>query len=186
MSSQENALSPSTSANPDLDWSQIRETVAMLNLAVAQIAGTLTEGDDSVRTLVDSFTSMAGSIEVTSLAASQLNDSPEKETIINNCDSVSSQMQKAIIAFQFYDKMSQRLEHVSNSLRVLGELVSDQQQLYNPYAWRGLQEKIKSKYTVEAERLMFDAVVSGKSVDEAMQIVKQIQEAEQDDDVELF
>ena len=62
MSSQENALSPSTSANPDLDWSQIRETVAMLNLAVAQIAGTLTEGDDSVRTLVDSFTSMAGSI----------------------------------------------------------------------------------------------------------------------------
>ena len=31
------AVPPSTAARPDLDWSQVRETIMMLNLAVAQI-----------------------------------------------------------------------------------------------------------------------------------------------------
>ncbi len=36
----------SSAQNPDLDWSQGRETVRMVNLAVAQIEMSMTEGDD--------------------------------------------------------------------------------------------------------------------------------------------
>ena len=36
-----NTLSGSTALRPDLDWSQLKETVLMLNLAVAQIDGSL-------------------------------------------------------------------------------------------------------------------------------------------------
>ena len=50
----------SSAHSPDLDWSQVRETVLMLELAVGQIESALKEGNSSVEVLTDSFTSMAG------------------------------------------------------------------------------------------------------------------------------
>lgn len=184
----ESNVSPSTSENPDLDWSQIRETVMMLNLAIAQISGTLKDGDDSVAALADSFTTMMGNVEIAHLAAEELAESTEKETIIKNCNLVTSEMQHVIVAFQFYDKLNQRLSHVSGSLDVLGKLVSDPGKLYNPYEWRGLQKKIQSKYTVESDRQMFEYILSGHSVEAALEMAKQAeQSAKQDDeDIELF
>ena len=62
-----NSSSTSTSSHPDLDWSQVRETVLMLKLAAAQVEFSLKDGSNSVNTLTDSFTSMAGSIEAIEL-----------------------------------------------------------------------------------------------------------------------
>jgi hypothetical protein len=79
--------------------------------------------------------------------------------------------------------------HVSNSLAALGELVSHPAHLYNPYEWKDLQEKIKSKYTIEEDRRMFEAILEGASVDEALaqaKTVKEQQEKTADDGVELF
>jgi len=188
MSGLEMSPSPSDSTNPDLDWSQVRETVMMLNLATAQIAGTLKEGDESVSSLADAFTTMAGNVETAHLAAEELPDSAEKNTIIKNCEGVLGEMQHAIMAFQFYDKLNQRLSHVSSSLNVLANLVSDPTKLYNPYEWRGLQKKIQSKYTVESERMMFEYILKGKSVEEALALTKEANKSvgPVDDDVELF
>lgn len=189
MANPERTLSPSNSEKPDLDWSQVRETVRMLNLAVAQISSGLHEGDESVNHLASAFTSMVANVETANLAAQNLPESAEKDTIISNCQSVSQEMQHAIIAFQFYDKLSQRLAHVANSLHVLSELVATPEQLYNPYSWKGLQQKIKSNYTVESERAMFDLILSGRSVDEALDLARQMREEREtqaNDDVELF
>ena len=188
MPNLENASNPSTSENPDLDWSQIRETVMMLNLAIAQITGTLEEGDDSISSLADAFTTMVGNVETAHMAAEELPASTEKDTIIKNCESVLSEMQHTIMAFQFYDKFNQRLSHVSGSLGVLAGLVSDPDKLYNPYEWRGLQKKIQSKYTVESDRLMFEYILAGHSVDEALAMTKQAEKSakQEADDVELF
>lgn len=187
MSSSETAISPSNSANPDLDWSHIRETVMMLNLAIAQIAGTLEDGDESVASLANAFTSMMGNVEAANLAAEKLPGSPEKNTIIKNCEAVAGEMQHAIIAFQFYDKFNQRLSHVSSSLGVLANLVSDPAKLHNPSEWLGLQKKIQSKYTIESDRLMFDYILAGHSVEEALEMAKQTERsALPEDDVELF
>jgi hypothetical protein len=53
-------------------------------------------------------------------------------------------------------------------------------------AWRGMQEKIKSKYTIESERLMFEALFKGASVEEALAICKAAQAKLAQDDIELF
>jgi hypothetical protein len=45
------SVTPSTSARPDLDWSQVRETIMMLNLAVAQIEMALKDSGGSVEIL---------------------------------------------------------------------------------------------------------------------------------------
>ena len=56
------SLLPSTAARPDLDWSQVRETILMLNLAVAQIEMALKESSGSVDVLTNSFTDMYGNL----------------------------------------------------------------------------------------------------------------------------
>ena len=76
-------------------------------------------------------------------------------------------MHHAIIAFQFYDKLVQRLDHVCHSLAGLSELVTDKSQLFNRTAWVELQRKINRKYTMAEERAMFDAVMAGATVEEA-------------------
>ncbi|MBL4638769.1 MAG: hypothetical protein JKY76_05345 [Proteobacteria bacterium] len=177
-------MTKSTSKNPDLDWSQVRETVRMLNLAVAQTEMSMKEGDESVDTLTDAFTTMVARVQVIEKMAKADKDI-DAEQIIEQCEAVTSEMHHVIRAFQFYDKLTQRLSHVSHSLDALGNLVSDSSRLYNPIEWSLLQEKIISKYSMPAEHHMFELVMQGKSVDE---ILKQAPPSvkNNNDDIELF
>lgn len=189
----------STARNPDLDWSQVRETILMLALAVAQIEISMRDSDGSVEVLSNSFTSMVGQVKMIERTTAALPDTPEvaeaKATIIENCALVGETMHAVIIAFQFYDKLTQRLSHVTSSLGTLADLVSDVRRLYNPYEWLGIQEKIKSRYTMEEERLMFDAMMEGKSVKQALAIYTRAMEERKnkaavsggdEEDIELF
>ncbi len=177
---------PSQPNKPDLDWSQVKETVLMLNLAVSRIERAMKDGDDSVTTLADLFTSIMGNVGSIGKAADKLPDNREKETITANFDRVSRKMNEAIVAFQFYDLLTQRLSHISQSLAALGELVSDPQRLYNPYEWFGLQDMIKSKYTMDIDRAMFDAVINGATVEEALQTLPASAGEVPEDNIELF
>lgn len=173
---------PSKADHPDLDWSQVRETVMLLHLAVAQIDRSMHDGDDSVQTLTDSFTTMAGKAQVINSAAGQFPAGRERDTVLENCQAIELSMGQAIVAFQFYDKLSQRLAHISNSLEDLAELVSNPARLYNPYEWHGLQRKIRSKYTNESDRHMFDAILAGATIEEALAKA----DPKPDNEIELF
>ena len=63
---------PSDANNPDLDWSQIRETVMMLNVALTQVERSLTEGDESVNALTKLLISLMGKIQVIRMASETL------------------------------------------------------------------------------------------------------------------
>jgi len=177
-------MTSSPSTNPDLDWSQVRETVRMLNLAVAQTEMSMKEGDESVDTLTDAFTTMVARVQVIEKMAKSDKDI-DAEQIIEQCEAVSNEMQHVISAFQFYDKLTQRLSHVSHSLDALGNLVSDSSRLYNPIEWSLLQEKIISKYSMPAEHHMFELVMQGKSVDEILKHAP-ASVKNNNDDIELF
>ncbi|HMV18517.1 MAG TPA: hypothetical protein PLN96_12795 [Zoogloea sp.] len=179
-----------TSAHtPDLDWSQVRETVLMLELAVGQIEAAMKEGHSSVEVLTDSFTSMAGYMRMIAGALEQLPDTPAtqnlKDNLIGHAGEVSGRIQRSIIAFQFYDKLTQRLAHVSHSLEALSGLVVDQRKLYNPFEWVALQEKIRAKYSTREEVDMFNAVMQGMPVKDALEKYKAGLK-DKGDDVELF
>jgi len=175
-------MKTSRAQKPDLDWSQVRETIRMMNLAVAQIEMSMKEGNDSVETLTDAFTTMVARVQVIEQLAKQKQDIESKQ-IVEQCESVSAEMQHAIMAFQFYDKLTQRLSHVSHSLGSLVDLVGDNSRLYNPVEWSLLQEKIKSKYTMPAEHQMFEMMMQGMSIEE---ILQQTQYVKVDNDIELF
>lgn len=180
----------STAASPDLDWSQVKETVLMLKLAAIQVEFSLKDGDSSVNALTDSFTHMAGGLKKIELNAKALQETyriAEKDgrPIDEQCQQISEKVQMAIIAFQFYDKLVQRLDHVVNSLTDLAELVSDPERLYQPNEWCGLQEKIRSRYTMARERELFDAILAGEDINGVVDRMHGVATGEYDD-VELF
>jgi hypothetical protein len=188
--SEETNLPRGTSAHmPDLNWSQVRETVLMLELAAVQIEAAMKDSNSSVEVLTESFTTMAGYMRMISDTVQTLPDQGEvgaaKQNLSGVSEHVSSMVHQAIIAFQFYDKLVQRLAHVGISLGGLSALVSEPQRLYNPSEWVGLQDKIKAKYSTRDEIAMFDAVMNGVPVQEA--VAKFMADMkEKSDDIELF
>jgi len=182
----ENVQPLSTASNPDLDWSQVRETVALLNLAVARIEHSMRDGNDSVETLTDWFTTMVKNMQVIKTATEDLPEGETKQAIQNNSRAAAEHVQSAIIAFQFYDKLTQRLAHVSKSLNAMASLVSDPQRLYVPDEWSGLQTMIKSRYTLDADKKMFEDIMSGMSIEDALQNGIKHAKQQSGGDIELF
>ena len=158
---------------PDLDWSQVRETVLMVELAAGKVEAAMRESNTSVEVLTDTFTSLADTLQLIDAAVSTLPDTVGngmvKAEIQDNTQLVSAKVRQAIVAFQFYDKLVQRLAHVCHSLEGLSNLVSDAERLYIPAQWVALQELVRSKYTMVEEREMFDAVLHGMPVDQAIE-----------------
>ncbi|RTL51345.1 MAG: hypothetical protein EKK46_12415 [Rhodocyclaceae bacterium] len=178
---------------PDLDWSQVRETVLMLELAAGQVEAAMKDSNTSVGVLTDTFTSLADTLVTVDVALDTLPDSVGnglvKAEIREGTRQIGEKVHQAIIAFQFYDKLVQRLDHVCASLAGLSVVVSDRAKLYNPDEWLGLQQRIRDKYTMEEERAMFDAVLQGMTVKDALAHYMQArmqQVEESGGDVELF
>ncbi len=180
----------STAANPDLDWSQVRETILMLNLVAAQVDFSLKDGTQSVDVLTRSFTSMVDSIRdvetgMETLAEKyQISDADQQE-VNQHSHQISEKMQEAIVAFQFYDTLVQRLDHVVESLSVLADLVGDKSRLYAPSEWLALQDQIRTSYTMEKERNLFDAIIAGEDIDSVIRQLNDIAQSQQDE-IELF
>ena len=179
----------STAQAPDLDWSQVRETVLMLELAATQINAAMKDSDTSVNTLLAAFTGMAERLQRIDAAVAGLPDDPAttatRQAILEDASEVSGMINQAIIAFQFYDKLVQRLDHVCLSLSQMGGLVNDRSRLFNPDEWVRLQQAIRAKYTTDEERIMFEAVLKGIPVDQAVeQFIADRQS--QGNDIELF
>ncbi|WP_306602952.1 hypothetical protein [Azonexus sp.] len=179
----------STAHMPDLNWSQVRETVLLLELAAVQIEAAMKDSNASVEVLTDSFTSMASNMQTISETASKLPDQGDvgtaKQELLGIAGQVSGMVHQTIIAFQFYDKLVQRLSHVGLSLGDLSNLVGDNGRLFNPGEWVTLQSRIRSKYTTREEIAMFDAVMQGMSVQEAIDRFM-AEMKEKSDDIELF
>lgn len=175
----------SGSSRPDLDWSQVRETIKLLAVTVAQVEGSMKQGDESVNTLTGSFTAMVEHMQNIHQLLAGFEDSETKLAALMHCEAATASFQSSIIAFQFYDRLQQCLAHVTSGLRGVSELIENPARLYNPAEWYAFQSQIRSRYTMESEKAMFDAILQGKSIDEALKIAENF-EQDAEDDVELF
>jgi hypothetical protein len=189
MSSSEKHPRSSNAHTPDLDWSQVRETVLMMDLTIAQIEAAMRDSNSSVGVLTDAFTTMANHMRMLDETIAALPESSmpaeTRGSLLGTAGQVSGLVHQAIIAFQFYDKLVQRLSHVNHNVAALADLVGDRARLYNPQEWVELQQAIRSKYTMREEVEMFEAVLSGISVEEALETFM-AKTKSNDDDIELF
>ncbi|NPA72753.1 MAG: hypothetical protein GXO35_07990 [Gammaproteobacteria bacterium] len=180
---------------------EVQETILVLNLSVAQIDLSITEGDNSVNTLIDSFTFMSQHISQIQ-ASSQLIADMAGETegvheqqnlLVSEAGELSNKMQQAVIAFQFYDKLSQRLGHVSHGLSGLAEIVSHEMRVKDQDEWESFKSSVRKGTTMREEEELFELIFDLKMpINEAIEIMKgrmrdrMHQEEEAEEDIELF
>lgn len=186
----------SSSDNPDLNWSQVRETISMLCLAMAQIETSLNDSSKSVDVLTGTFTEIANNAQsiVNTLQQSANGEELEanREDMMAKASSVLSKMNHAVVTFQFYDRLSQKLGHVNESLNHLGDVISDSSRLFNPSEWSKIQTEIRTNYTMECERMMFDLIMKGATIREALELYRHefdlldVANDDSEDDIELF
>ncbi len=182
-----------------LGWKELQDTILTLNLAVAQIEMSMKDGDHSVSTLIDSFTTLSGCVQVIDSASSEIPDRPTvetdcrtiRETVQTNVDLVAEKIAAAIVAFQFYDKLTQRLSHVSSSLSELTKIVSDQEQIASHEDWHTLREQLRKTYSMVDEASMFEAIMRGEDIESAIRIASSNKERPADEkdntgEVDLF
>jgi len=175
---------------PDPNWDKMRETVLMMELAVGQIEGAMRDSDSSVQVLTDTFTIMAKHMAVIAADANSLPEDGElgdvKRRMAGAAAQVTGMVHQSIIAFQFYDRLVQRLSHVSHGLEWLAEVVSDEERATTPEQWLHLQEKIRARYSMPEEVEMFEAVLlHGKTVQQALADFME-KMRNKGDDIELF
>lgn len=176
----------SPSSQPDLDWSQIRETIKLLTVSVAQVEASMKVGDESVNALADSFAGMVEDMQNIHELLSGFPQDQACEKALMHCVATQEKINSAIVAFQFYDRLQQCLQHVSNNLRGLSVIIDTPHRLYNPAEWAKFQDSIRSHYTMESEKVMFDAIHQGKTVDEALILFQQANRQSDEDEIELF
>jgi hypothetical protein len=177
-------------------WSHVKETVNMLYLAICQIEATLKDSNQSVMTLTESFTALAGHTNEVSDQVQALKKPEElesfKEDISQTAAELNANISSSIQAFQFYDRVCQRLDHVTHSLEHVTDLLECDQRITEPQEWKKVQEEIKSSYTMEAEHIMFEFIMRGGTVKQALEIYRHHFDApknhidQDNDEVELF
>ena len=168
-----------------MDWSQVRETVKLLTVSVAQVQNGVKTGDESVNTLTNSFTGMVNHMNAVNDILRTMDSNDQTNEALQHCLAVSEKIQSSIVAFQFYDRLQQCLEHVATGLKELSTLIDDPQRLYNPIEWKKFQDQIRSRYSMESEKKMFDAILQGKSLEEALALGME-EPVDGEDDIELF
>jgi len=180
---------------------EVQQTILVLNLSIAQIDLSITEGDNSVNTLIDSFTYMSQHIQQIQHAGNKLAEISEqtddvvehKSILLSEANELSAKMQQAIIAFQFYDKLSQRLEHVSHGLTGLAEIVSHEMKVKNESEWEAFKSSVRKGTTMREEEELFELIFDQHiPTEEAIEIMKvrmrdrMHQEEQVEEDIEFF
>ena len=140
----------------------------MLGLCEAQMESALQESDKAVDALIQAFTTLVDATRSISAFTEKL--PPElKASLPADIDSqvatISKQMGAAVMAFQFYDKLTQRLGHVRYSLSTLALFVCDRNQTAQPDQWKRLLNTMRRLYKTEEERQIFQMIMDGIASD---------------------
>ena len=149
-------------------WTPEQQIARLLSLCEAQMESALSESDVAVEALVKSF---AGLIE----AGQALGSSSEKAPVdlAAQLETLKQQTAAAVVAFQFYDKLTQRLGHVRYSLSALAMFVCDHAKSGEREQWRRMFATLRRLYRTEEERQLFRLMVEGASAEEAREHIQQ-------------
>jgi hypothetical protein len=90
------------------------------------------------------------------------------------------------MAFQFYDRLTQQLSHIQQTMDQLSHLIQDSENLADEDKWLALRTHLKNSYSMESEHQIYDAIMEGKTKQQALEIYHRLEQQQGDDDIELF
>ncbi len=152
-----------------VQWS---ETMHMLDLSANQIDLTIQEGNESMELLMDSFSALTDHLEDLEgmLTAYREKSKGDTNDLDKHCQETKKKINQSVIGLQFYDRFTQRLHNVRESLAVLAALIDDPEKQNVPEEWTILRDKIKSNYSIEQQKTIFHALMQGADIDEVFEL----------------
>lgn len=162
-------ISITTTAKTLPNWSPQQQTARMLALCEAQLEAATQDSDSAVDSLAKAFTELVTTVRTLSTwsqeaSATDEGVAPKLSEVQERCTALSSQIATAIMAFQFYDKLSQRLGHVRYSLSTLALFICDPPNSQKPEHWEKLLGTLGRLYRTAEERAIFDALAGSLSL----------------------
>ena len=155
-------------AAPVVNWSPQQQTARMLALCEAQMEAATQDSDAAVDTLVTAFTELMNAVRdlggMSKASATDATQSRALDDINNRCTALSGQVAAAVMAFQFYDKLSQRLGHVRYSLSTMALFICDRSNSQRPEHWEKLLSTLGRLYRTAEERAIFDSIAGSLSL----------------------
>jgi hypothetical protein len=151
-------------------WTPEQQIARMLLLCEAQMESALSESDVAMDELIKSF---KGLIEAGQALGTQHEAKGETSDLAQQLDALRKQTAAAVVAFQFYDKLTQRLGHVRYSMSALAMFVCDREKAHERDQWRRLFSTLRRLYRTEDERELFKLMVEGASAEEAREHIQQ-------------
>lgn len=144
------------------EWSPEQQLVRLLELCEAQIGSAMHDADAAVDTLLQAFNAVSETSRSMRAATDKLRDTlapQEVDDLSRQFDAIRSQMNSAVIALQFHDKLTQRLDHVRHSLLRLAAFGCDRTQRSQRAQWDQLLATLRQLYRTEEERQIFRRLI---------------------------
>jgi len=154
-------------------WTPEQQIARLLDLCEAQMESALSESDVAVEALIKSF---SGLIEAGQALGSLGEKTPAEAgaaDLSRQLDALRKQTAAAIVAFQFYDKLTQRLGHVRYSLSALAMFICDRAKSGEREQWKRMFSTLRRLYRTEEERELFKLMVDGATAEEAREHIQQ-------------
>lgn len=122
-------------------------------LSVALIKFCIQDGDAASKEISERLATMQSCVNE---AKSLLESGKSSEEISQNLNNVSSEIMNTVISLQFFDRISQRMEHAVESIEAIADAASVK------------SKTLEQRFTMDDERILYDALLEGCSVDEAL------------------
>lgn len=159
---------PATGGTPSAptNWSPQQQTARMLALCEAQMEAATQDSDVAVDMLINSFSDLMTLVRDLNNENAQNHSDTQvikftsEEEMKQRYMTLMRQVNNAIVAFQFYDKLSQRLGHVRYSLSTLALFICDRLNSQKPEHWEKLLVTLGRLYRTAEERAIFDSIAN--------------------------
>lgn len=163
----------------------VQATRWLLGLSAAQIRDALQEANNSMDLLTGSVTELMDAVRQVDDQAQirvELSNLPEDSPLRCFDGYVVEYVQQVVTALQFYDRLSQRMQHVAEGLGDLASLAGDSEGFDHEDSWQRLLDGINARYSTAEERSLLEQQLPKAPLRYVLPAIA----ASEDDDIELF
>ena len=134
--------------NPDLR-AVVEEFGRLLAIFEGQLGAAVSEADRECMAVGEAFHGLSSAREEIAGSVGQANS---EQRILAACDRIGSSLTAAVMALQYHDRLSQRVEHIRMGLhRLQTHLRDDAGQSHED--WMAMLKKVEHRYYLEQKRL---------------------------------
>jgi methyl-accepting chemotaxis protein len=129
----------------------ISDLSAIHHLASSKISSSFSQGDESVDNLGSAITNISNIIRSMQHEVDESKQVTQIKTITDQyAEKVSGQVNEAVTALQFYDRLSQQMEKVRGAVNELGQLLAESSQSVDSETWLRQLRAVHQRLTEES------------------------------------